>query len=334
MRVAVAAPLLLLVAACERAPAPSIVSFVGETMGTYYTVRVVDADGTADADSIKARVDALLREVNGRFSTWQPDSVISRFNASRSTEPFDVGKEFVDVLRVAIRIAAASDGAYDPTVLPLVRVLGFGPADVQVPPTAEEIAAARSRVGYRRLEIVDDARIRKTDPDVEIDLSSIAKGAGVDRVSELLTSLGYPDHMVEIGGEVRCRGRKPGDEPWRIGVERPSADAATRAFEQVVEVVDRAIATSGSYRNFRESGGTRLHHVLDARTGRNAPNGVVSVTVDAPDCALADGLATALMIVGPEAAPAILAGHPGAGLRVLYLLADEGGGVREVGIDW
>jgi thiamine biosynthesis lipoprotein len=312
---------------------PRVLSASGATMGTTYALSVVGDDEAAFTAAVQA-VEALLLAVNQRFSTYIADSTISRLNAHRSTEPFPVDAEFAAVLGLALRIAAASGGAYDPTVLPLVRALDFGPEADEVAPTAAELAAARALVDYRRVELLDGPAVRKADLDLEIDLSSIAKGAGVDRVSDLLAARGFAGHMVEIGGEVRCRGRKPDGSAWRIGVERPGSDAGRRAVLEAVEVVDRAIATSGSYRNFHRSGGVEIHHVLDARTGVNAPNGVVSVSVDAPDCSLADGLATALMVVGPEEASTLLAAFPGLDLRVLFLLAGAGGEVREVRIGW
>jgi thiamine biosynthesis lipoprotein len=135
--------------------------------------------------------------------------------------------------------------------------------------------------------------------------------------------------MVEIGGEVVCAGAKTGGRPWQIGIEKPDGGSG-RPIQEVVELRDRALATSGDYRNFFESGGHRVHHVIDARTGRNADNGVVQVSVLAPDCTLADGLATAWMIVGPDAARELLARPELAGVDALFLLRDPDGGVREL----
>lgn len=316
-------------AAC--APAPTVHSFGGATMGTTYTVQVVADDASAEAPDIastQSAVDALLVDVNARFSTYQPDSLISRLNRAPADEAFAVDDEFLEVLGLALQIADASGGAYDPTVEPLVRLLGFGPEPAGDPMSAEDFEAARALVGVDKIEVLPGPAIRKALAGVEVDLSSIAKGAGVDAVSDLLTDLGYRAHMVEIGGEVVCRGTKPAGQPWRIGIERPGAGGAGRPIQQAVELRDRAVATSGSYRNFRDMGSVLVHHVLDARTGRNAPNGVVSVSVLAPDCALADGLATALMVVGPDEASRVLGAFPGVELGVLFLLSSDAGVVE------
>lgn len=325
--------------ACARQPA--VRSFAGETMGTTYSVQVVDDAGLVGAEELaatKAAVDALLVDVNARFSTYRPDSLISRLNRAPGGEAFAVDADFVEVLGLALQIAGASGGAYDPTVEPLVRLLGFGPDTEGDPMSAADFEAARALVGVDKLEVLPGPAIRKAATGVEVDLSSIAKGAGVDAVSDLLVGLGFPSHMVEIGGEVVCRGNKPGGQPWRIGIERPGTGGEGRPIQQAVELRDRAVATSGSYRNFRELGSVLVHHVLDARTGRNAPNGVVSVSVLAPTCALADGLATALMVVGPDEAEGLLAAVApaarGERIGVLFLVQSDGGEVVEHAFGW
>lgn len=316
---------------------PALVDLVGDTMGTSWRVRAVAS--TAESASLRAVIQTSLDAVDQRFSTYRTDSVISTFNALRSTEPFAAGPEFVDVLRIALSIAAATDGAYDPTVFPVVRLWGFAGGE-RAEPSDAELTAARAAVGFDKLEIIGPGSLRKTDPRVELDLSSIAKGWGVDRVSEALLARGVRAHMIEVGGEVVCRGTHPDGTPWRIGVERPDpvpesfdTSSESRPIQQVVELRDRALATSGSYRNWFAAGGNRPHHILDARTGRNVPSAVVSVSVTAADCALADGLATALMLVGPEAAEAVLAAVGGADVRALFLLSsDEPGVVRAIEI--
>lgn len=324
-----------LLTAC--APAPAVLSFAGDTMGTTYSVQVVDEGDGADRPQLadaKAAVDALLVDVNARFSTYQPDSLISRLNRAPGGEAFAVDGDFVRVLDLSLRIAAASGGAYDPTVEPLVRLLGFGPDTDGDPMSASDFEAARALVGVDKLEVLPGPAILKAATGVEVDLSSIAKGAGVDAVSGLLAELGFASHMVEIGGEVVCRGLKPGGQPWRIGIERPGSDGGGRPIQQAVELRDRAVATSGSYRNFRDLGSVLVHHVLDARTGRNAPNGVVSVSVLASGCALADGLATALMVVGPDEAERLIAAFPEEELGVLFLISADGGAVVERAFGW
>src|SRR5690606_27839830 len=249
-----------------------------------------------------------------------------------SLEPFAVDAEFTAVLRLALELAAATDGGYDPTVLPLVRVLGFGPGGDGAAPSEAEVATALERIGWQRIEILAADRVRKTDATVELDLSSVAKGYGVDAVGVELERLGADGYMVDIGGEVRCRGTKADGTPWRIGIEEPQHGGTV--VHTAVELHDRSLATSGSYRNFRESGGVVRHHIPDARTGRNPEHRAVSVSVEAATCALADGLATALMIVGPEHAHALLSAFDDEPVRALFLVAGDDGAVVPVGIDW
>ncbi|MGA0867800.1 MAG: FAD:protein FMN transferase, partial [Planctomycetota bacterium] len=178
-------------AAC--APAPTVHSFGGATMGTTYTA-CASARGS-DIASTQAAVDALLVDVNARFSTYQSDSLISRLNRAPADVSFPVDEEFLDVLGLALQIADASGGAYDPTVEPLVRLLGFGPESDGDPLSEADFDAARALVGVDKLEVLPGPAVRKAMAGVEVDLSSIAKGAGVDAVSDLLSALGFPSHM-------------------------------------------------------------------------------------------------------------------------------------------
>jgi thiamine biosynthesis lipoprotein len=234
------------------------------------------------------------------MSTYQPSSELSQFNSSRATEPFPVSAETLQVFAEAQRISAATGGAFDITVGPLVNLWGFGPnAKPLMIPADEEVERLRPRIGWSRIE-VDTAlsTIRKSEPEMYCDLSAIAKGYAVDRVAEGLAALGLADTMVEVGGEVRTRGRNAAGEPWRIAIERP--DTAQRAFQEVVPLSDLAMATSGDYRNFYEQDGVRFSHTIDPRTGRPIQHRLASVSVIDPVCMRADGYATALMVLGEE----------------------------------
>ena len=270
-------------------------------------------------------VDDLLEEINDQMSTYREDSELSRFNRHDSTEWFPVSSETEYTVALALSIAADSDGAFDPTVGPLVRLWGFGPgprtSDV---PSDEVVAEALSRVGYDMVETRDDPpALRKLDPGVELDLSAIAKGFGVDRVAESLREGGVADFMVEIGGEVRVSGERPDGSGWRIGVEAPASDERRAGW--ALSLTDSSLATSGDYRNYFEVDGQRYSHTIDPRTGRPVTHRLASVTIVADDCATADAWATTLMVLGPEA-----------GLRwaeereiAAWLLTHEGEGVSE-----
>ena len=300
--------------------------FQGQTMGTTYTIKYV---AKWPIPTLPATVEEVLDEFNRTFSTFIADSEISRFNAREQGVRVELSESFLSVLRVALRIAEATSGAFDPTIMPLVRAWGFGPRGEPGFPTEEELAAARSRTGWRKLEVRPDGSL-EANANVELDLSAIAKGAGVDRVVGLLRELGIPGFMVEIGGEVFCAGEKGAGVAWVIGVEEPG----TGALADRVPLRDRAMATSGSYRNYFAAEGRRVHHVLDPRTGRNVDNRVVSVSVIAPSCALADGLATAFMVLGPERVGKVLGNELGRDVKVLFQLTTQGGAIQRLSLDW
>lgn len=287
-------------------PETPLWKLTGPTMGTRYAVSLVG--GTeAEAGRLRDRIDGRLAEVNRLMSTYDPESELSRFNASRGADWFDVSGETAVVVRAAIELARVSGGAYDPTVGPLVNLWGFGPdGDRDAPPSERETTELMSAIGYDQIDVrTDPPALRKRSESAYVDLSSIAKGHGVDAVAELLTEAGVGAFMVEIGGEVRTRGTKPGGLPWRIGVERADTPlrptAGGRSLQRVVELVDRSLATSGDYRNYFEHEGRRYSHTIDPRTGRPVEHGLATVTVLAPTCREADGLATALLVLGPVA---------------------------------
>jgi FAD:protein FMN transferase len=282
----------------------------GRTMGTTYHVTVVSRAGTGD---LSARIDGRLDEVNRVFSTYVADSEINRFSRfRRAGEEFPVSPDFLRVMTTAARVFALSGGAWDGTVRPLVDLWGFGPGPpVGEPPPHERIESLLSEVGFGSIEIRPNGSLVKRKAGVSLDLSSIAKGYGVDAVAEVIRGQGYRHFLVEIGGEVYAAGVRPDGRPWRVGINRPRPDAAPDEIYRVAPLRDAALATSGDYRSFFESGGVRYSHVLDPRTGRPVANGVVSVSVLAPDCTLADGLATAVMVMGRDAGLALLERLPG-----------------------
>jgi len=209
------------------------------------------------------------------------------------------------VVGEAIRTSQQTGGAFDATVGPLVNLWHFGPErNGGSVPSDSQIAENRERVGYQRVQArLDPPALKKSRPDVEVDLSAIAKGFGVDKVAEYLDRRGAEGYMVEIGGEVRTRGRRGDGSPWKIGVVKPADDPAggQSLVQRVLPLGDDALATSGDYRNFFEQDGTRYSHTIDPRTGRPVEHQLASVTVVGPTCMQCDALATALMVLGPEA---------------------------------
>lgn len=290
---------LLLFTACGARP--QVHEFSGQTMGATYNVIVIDPNGAFDKDALQEAVEATLKEVNARFSNWDPTSEVSRFNRQRTTAPVSVSADFQKVMAAADEVYAASAGQFDVTLAPVVELWGFGaPGRTTQPPDAEAIAAAMENVGQARVLArgEDGATLRKTNPSASVYLAAIAKGYGIDAVAETLASLGARDFMVEIGGDLKAVGVNAHGEDWRIGVERP--DAADRTIEEIVRVSGLGMATSGDYRNYFEEDGVRYSHIIDAETGRPVTHTTASVTVLAETAMLADAWATALLALGAE----------------------------------
>ena len=317
---------LTMVSGCGHPAAEATHSFFGSTMGTQYTVRVADRPENLDLAGLKQDVERTLARVNSQMSTYQPDSELSRFNRYQGNEWFAVSVETALVVAAGQAVSRVTDGAFDVTVGPLVNLWGFGPTGrPDRIPTDEAIAESRARVGYELLEVRHDPpALRKLRADLYVDLSAIAKGFGVDEISRLLEQQGVRSYMVEIGGDVRTRGRKPDGSPWLIGIERPAA--GVRMLQCVVELEDRALATSGDYRNFFELDGQRYSHGIDPRSGRPLDHALVSVSVLAEDCTTADAWATALLVLGPDAA---LSTAQREGLEVLFILRTPEGFVEQ-----
>lgn len=271
-------------------------------MGTTY--RVIARGSSARAAHVRAAVEAELAAVSARASTWDPSSELSRFNAHDSSEPFVVSAELAELVAEALAIACETGGAFDPTVLPLVRRLGFAGDGTPTSLDPAEAGAAREHVGFEKLR-VEGLRLVKLDPRVEVDLSGIAPGDAVDRLGAALERLGATSSLVEIGGEVRVFGTSPHVVARTIGVEMPSGGGELLGS---LGLRRGAVATSGVYRRFREVNGKRVHHVVDPRTGLNPDHDLASVTVLAPTCARADALATALLVLGAEEGLALVNG--------------------------
>jgi thiamine biosynthesis lipoprotein len=277
-------------------------------MGSRYTVRVVMRPGDEAANErIRAAIDGELARADRLFSGWRPDSEISQLGESASTQPLPVSAETVALLDLARRVSETTGGAFDVTVAPLVEAWGFGPAGrPREVPTAEALAGARARVGYLHLTI-DVARrtVAKARPDVACDVGALAGGWAADHLAAAIGALGYGDVLVEVGGEVTARGRRPDGGRWRVAIEWPDG-ARERAL--VIALEDAAVATAGDYRKAWTDGqGRRRSHVIDPRTGEPIAHGLASTTVVDRDGARADALATGLLVLGPEEGRALAA---------------------------
>lgn len=321
--------LLCLWALAACAPtAPSGVTLSGHTMGTTYAIKYRDAGVAAlpEAARIQGEIDALLADINRQMSTYDPDSDISRFNRLGAGESLVVGADFAQVLDEAVRLHALTAGALDVTVGPLVNVWGFGPdKSVIQMPDAATLAAVRQRVGLDKIRIEavpQGARLTKLADGVALDFSAIAKGFGVDKVADYLERLGVAHYLVEIGGELRGRGYNAQGAPWQVGIETPQLAQQGRVHS-VVPLAQRALATSGDYRNFRvDERGNRLAHIIDPVSGRPIRHRLASVSVLADSAMRADGLATGLFVLGEEKALALAEQHGWAVLLIIH--GDDG----------
>ena len=298
----------------------------GPTMGTTYSVTVV---GAAGVDGLQQAIDRRLGEVNRQLSTWSEDSEISRFNRlARVGEEFPVSSDFLEVMATAEEVFTLSGGAWDGTVSPLVDLWGFGPdGPALASPSPQGVASALESVGFEKIEVRPGGALVKRHPAVTVDLSSIAKGYGVDVVAAVLRERGLDRFLVEIGGEVLASGARGGGGPWRVGINRPDPGAGPREVYEVVALEDQALATSGDYRNYVVEGGVRRSHVIDPRTGEPVNNGVVSSSILAPTCMLADALATAVMVMGVEEGLALVERLDG--VEALIVVERRGGFLEE-----
>jgi len=277
-------------------------SWQGLTMGTSYSITIADRPRSAELRAIQSAVESRLEEVNAQMSTWDPDSEISGFNRFKACDAFSVSPEFAAVVQRAVEIASAMDGAFDPTVKPLVDHWGFGP-DADPEPVAELLKA----VGWKKVRVENNALL-KTNPDVQLDLAAIAKGYGVDAVADVIASSGFTNFLVEIGGEIRVSGLNREKHSWRIGVENPQPDGD---IFQTLELSSGGMATSGDYRNFRvRTDGTRYSHIIDPATGMPAETDVASVSVISSACMDADAVATGLFVMGAKKSFQWLETHP------------------------
>ena len=278
---------------------PSLVVISGATMGTYYRVNAVVNPDDPSKEELHNSIQKTLNHINRLMSTYLPDSEISQFNQSNQTDWFPVSDDTAFVVDNALKIFHQSDGAFDITVAPLIELWGFGRAKGRpAPPTALEIEAAMRHVGSDHLEVqLDPPSLRKSDPKLQIDLSAIAKGFAVDQITIMLEQSGIDNCLVDIGGEIRALGRKPGNNPWMVGIESPNPDE--EAIQRTLPLDNRALATSGDYRNYLEFEGKRYSHEIDPRTGYPIEHDLVSASVMAGNCMTADAWATALMILGP-----------------------------------
>lgn len=308
-----------MIAACGRKSGNGSKTLAGPTMGTSYRVTIARPPDNVDADRLSAEIDRILETVDMRMSTYRADSELSRFNAARSQDWFAVSDDTLNVVAAALDVSRLSGGAFDVTVGPSVNLWGFGPAASRDMRPEEGLLRAPSRhatyraIGARR----SPPALRKSVAEAYIDLSGIAKGFALDKLGEHIEAAGIEDYLIEIGGELRARGRSPRGDPWTIGIEKPLPGEII--IHRRVGLADAALATSGDYRHFFLRDGRRYSHIIDPRTDAPITHDLASVSVIAETAMRADALATALAVLGPNDGPTLALRN---GLAALFMVRD------------
>ena len=301
---------------------PATLKLEGSAMGTTYSVKVAGADIELDREQLRIDIAEQLELLERSMSTWMPDSELSLFNAAQTTDWFRVSILLCAAVSDAQSISRLTGGAFDITVGPLVNLWGFGPDGLrEEPPGEDQIAELMTSVGYRRLHTdCDRPALRKDLPELYVDLSAFAKGYAVDEVADLLDAHAVENYLVEIGGELRLSGKNSSGKPWAIAIESPAR--AKRSVHTVVGLTRAGLATSGDYRNFFEHDGSYYSHTIDPRTGRPVSHRAASVTVLAKAAGVADAMATALLVMGPDDGMSYAESN---NLSALFLLRSEDG---------
>lgn len=300
-----AAILTFTLVACDNSP--ELVSLSGHTMGTTYSIKYVNSgENSLSPDEVHENVENILKDVNNKMSTYIPTSELSQFNHNTQLNtPIEISADLATVIKEAIRLNQVTEGKLDVTVGPLVNLWGFGPEKrIDKRPTDQELAKRRAWVGIDKLKLTEQSGkfyLEKTVPQLYIDLSSIAKGFGVDQVANYIETINKTDYLVEIGGEIRAKGKNIENKPWQIAIEKPEFDGS-RAVEEIIGLHNLAMATSGDYRNYFEENGQRFSHEIDPSTGSPIQHRLASITVLSPSSMTADGLSTGLFVLGDERA--------------------------------
>ena len=290
----------------------------GSVFGTIYHLTY------QSAKPLQEGIDNALKEVDASLSPFNKESVITAINNNTS---MDTNPMFVEVFTLAQEVSKETNGAFDITVAPLVNLWGFGFKNMDNV-SQEKEDSLLPFVGYQKVKLVD-GKIQKECPETMLDCSAIAKGYGVDAVGKYFESQGISNYMVEIGGEVRVRGFNPRGELWHVGINKPNDDPASIStdIEQVIQITQLAMATSGNYRNYYEKDGKKYAHTIDPHTGYPVQHSILSSTVLAQDCATADAYATAFMVLGMDEAKKVLKKHPE--LMAFFIYSDKDGEMKD-----
>lgn len=275
-------------------------------MGTFWRISLAGVAPERKA-SLQKAVQQQLDEDDRQLSTWKNDSVLSRFNQYRGSDPQPVSENMADIVSLSLRIGRKTAGAMDITVGPLVNLWGFGPDKQPLKePTQAQIDAAKALTGLQHLQVIQKAEgayLQKDLPGLYVDLSTVGEGFATDHLARLMEKAGINSYLVSVGGAVLTRGQNAQGQPWKVAIQKPTD--RENAVQAVVDLQGHGISTSGSYRNYYELDGKRISHVIDPTTGRPIQHKLVSATVIATTALEADGWDTGLMVLGEEKAKAL-----------------------------
>jgi len=295
----------------------------GSTMGTTYNIKMNSSNNNYDINQIKDGIDSILIHLNSVLSTWDENSEISIFNKTIINKPFQISNTLNTVIEHSLNISDETDGYFDVTIHDLMSLWGFGPNPKIGIPNKKNIDSVLHFTGFEKLHLEDRA-ITKNQPFLKLDLNAIAKGYGVDIVFEYLKTEKFENLFVEIGGEVRCKGKNSMGNIWSIGIETPNSEKNNSpSFIGIVELEDFSMATSGNYRNFIDYNGEILGHTINPKTGFPTKSNLLSVTVFSTTCMIADAWATALMVMDYDTGFKKIKDIEG--VKVLWILEEKDG---------
>ncbi len=307
---------MVLLVGCQDDKQKPAIFLSGSTMGTTYHITLVDAPSALIQSAAQDSIDRLLAQLNQQMSTYIDDSEIRAFNRLAEHQWQTISLEFMEVIELSQHISSLTDGQFDITIGPLVELWGFGKQTITHRPSDIAIADAKARVGWRKLQIDKPQLAISKQAPLWLDVSAVAKGYAVDKIAEWITSKGIQNFLVEIGGEMRLGGTNRQQQPWRIGIETPSL--LQKKAQQLILLSNKAIATSGDYRNFFEEDGQRFSHTIDPLSGQPVKHNIASVSVIAETAAEADAWATALNVLGEEQALVVAEAQQLAAYFILY----------------
>lgn len=294
---------IALLPACERqVDDRQLTVFNGLTMGTSYNIKFLAPERETDTAAIKLGIENIFDDINQVMSTYQEDSELSRINRTNNTGDIEISEELLLILSQSLQASWLTNGAFDITVGPLVNLWGFGPVEnSKTLPSEDEVNKKLEQTGFEKITLgLNPNTIRKSQPDMYLDLSGIAKGYCVDKIAGYLDGLIIENYLIEVGGEIRAKGKNEKGLVWRIGIEKPVTDK--RQVERIILLDNLGMATSGDYRNYFEIDGKRYSHTIDPETGYPVSHNLVSVTVLDKSTAWADAMATAMLVMGPDKA--------------------------------